>query len=125
MTDWTATFPAADVEQAPRRFELGGQAVLVAMVDGEPHAVSDACLHKGVSLEGGLCKDGFITCPSHWWRYDLRDGSLQGSPGEHLATFPCRIVDGVIEVAVPAASPTLSLREQLLAHARAGRSEGA
>lgn len=121
MSDWTPTFRVEDVDAAPKRFEQAGQAALIAMVDGAPHAVADACLHKGVSLEGGVCKDGFVTCPSHWWRYDLRDGALQGSPGEGLKTFPCRVVDGVIEVELPAATPVLSLREQLLAHARAGR----
>lgn len=125
MPEWTPTLRTDDVALAPRRFEARGTSILVAMVDGEPHAVADSCLHKGVSLEGGMCKDGFITCPSHWWRYDLRDGSLQGSPGEHLATYPCRVVDGVVEVDLPDAAPTLSLREQLLAHARSGRSHDA
>lgn len=125
MPEWTPTLRVVDLDEGPRRFESDGRAVLVAMVDGRPHAVADACLHKGVSLEGGVCKDGFISCPSHWWRYDLRDGALQGSPGESLATYPCRVVDGVVEVELPDPVPTLSLREQLLAHARAGRTDDA
>lgn len=124
MTNWTPTF-RVDELVAPRRFEDGGHAVLVAVVDGQPRAVADSCLHKGASLEGGVCRQGVVTCPSHWWRYDLRDGGLQGSPGVHLATFPCRIVDGIIEVALPDPTPSLSLRQQLLAHARSGRSSNA
>lgn len=124
MAEWTPTFAVDDLA-VPRRFEHSGSAVLVAMVDGRPHAVADACLHKGVSLEGGVCKDGVVTCPSHWWRYDLRDGALQGSPGEYLDSYPCRIADGVVEVQMPEAATALSLREQLLAHARSGRSSDA
>lgn len=124
MAEWTPTFAVDDLA-VPRRFEHSGSAVLVAMVDGRPHAVADACLHKGVSLEGGVCKDGVVTCPSHWWRYDLRDGALQGSAGEYLDSYPCRIADGVVEVQMPEAAPALSLREQLLAHARSGRSSDA
>lgn len=124
MAEWTPTFAVDDLA-VPRRFEHAGSAVLVAMVDGRPHAVADACLHKGVSLEGGVCKDGVVTCPSHWWRYDLRDGALQGSPGEYLDSYPCRIADGIVEVQMPEAAPALSLREQLLAHARSGRSSDA
>lgn len=124
MAEWTPTFAVDDLA-VPRRFENAGSAVLVAMVDGRPHAVADACLHKGVSLEGGVCKDGVVTCPSHWWRYDLRDGALQGSPGEYLDSYPCRIADGIVEVQMPEAAPALSLREQLLAHARSGRSSDA
>jgi 3-phenylpropionate/trans-cinnamate dioxygenase ferredoxin subunit len=92
--------------------------VLVAMVDEAPRAVSADCLHKGASLEGGVCRDGIITCPSHWWRYDLRDGSLQGTPGAGLTVYPARVHEGIVEVELPVATPALTLREALLAHAR-------
>ena len=115
---WTPTFAVDSVVAAPRRFDHGSLGVLVAMVDGESRAVSADCLHKGASLEGGICREGVITCPSHWWRYDLRDGALQGSPGVHLGVFPSRIVDGIIEVDLPPTAPTPSLREVLIAHAR-------
>ena len=115
---WTPTFAAVDVEGAPRRYDHGSVGVLVAMVDGLPRAVSADCLHKGAALEGGVCRDGIITCPSHWWRYDLRDGALQGTPGAALTVYPARVSDGVIEVDLPEPTRTRSLRETLLAHAR-------
>ena len=118
MNAWTATFTVAELTDAPRRFEHGPLGVLVAVVDGEPRAVSDSCLHKGVSLAGGVCRDGVITCPSHWWRYDLRDGSLQGTPGAGLAVYPARVSNGIIEVQLPEAAAAMSMREVLLAHAR-------
>lgn len=121
---WTATFAVADVAEAPRRFEHGALGILVAMVDGRPRAVSADCLHRGASLEGGVCRDGVITCPSHWWRYDLRDGSLQGTPGASLTVYPARVMDGTIEVELPEPVAHLSLREALLAHAR-GEDTGA
>ena len=117
-TAWTPTFTEAEVSVEPRRFDHGGLGVLVALVDGQPRAVSADCLHKGASLEGGVCRDGIITCPSHWWRYDLRDGSLQGTPGAALTVYPARVSDGVIEVDLPEPTRTRSLRETLLAHAR-------
>lgn len=114
---WTPTFPVESLA-APRRFDHGSIGVLVAMVDGDPRAVSAACLHKSASLEGGVCRDGIITCPSHWWRYDLRDGSLQGTPGSGLTVYPARVREGIVEVELPVATATPSLREVLLAHAR-------
>lgn len=117
-TAWTPTFTEADVSIEPRRFDHGGLGVLVALVDGQPRAVSADCLHKGASLEGGVCRDGIITCPSHWWRYDLRDGALQGTPGAALTVYPARVSDGVIEVDLPEPTRARSLRETLLAHAR-------
>ncbi len=115
---WTPTFAVGELGDAPRRFDHGSDGVLVAMVDSEPRAVSAACLHKGASLEGGICRDGIITCPSHWWRYDLRDGSLQGTPGSGLKVYPARVRDGMVEVELPEASSAPSLRDVLLAHAR-------
>jgi nitrite reductase/ring-hydroxylating ferredoxin subunit len=118
VSDWTPTFLVEEVADAPRRFDHDGAGVLVGLVDGEPRAMSDSCLHKGVSLAGGVCRDGVITCPSHWWRYDLRDGSLQGTPGRGLAVYPARVTEGMIEVRLPEAAPAMSMRELLLAHAR-------
>jgi len=121
---WTPTFPVESLA-APRRFDHGSIGVLVAMVDGDPRAVSAACLHKGASLEGGVCRDGIITCPSHWWRYDLRDGVLQGTPGTALTVYPARVVEGVVEVSLPEPRQERSLRETLLAHARGEDVDGA
>lgn len=115
---WVPTYPVESVTQTPRRFDHGAIGVLVAVVDGLPRAVSAECLHKGASLEGGVCRDGVITCPSHWWRYDLRDGALQGTPGAALTVYPARVSDGVIEVDLPEPTRARSLRETLLAHAR-------
>ncbi len=121
---WRPTFPVESLAN-PRRFDHGSIGVLVAMVDGDPRAVSAACLHKGASLEGGVCRDGIITCPSHWWRYDLRDGSLQGTPGSGLTVYPARVREGVVEVSLPEARQARSLRETLLAHARGEDVNGA
>lgn len=115
---WTPTYAVEEVVAAPRRYDHGTLGVLIAMVDGLPRAVSADCLHKGASLEGGVCRDGIITCPSHWWRYDLRDGALQGTPGAGLTVYSARVNDGVIDVELPPAAPARSMRETLLAHAR-------
>lgn len=115
---WTPTFTIDELTEAPRRFDHGGLGILVAIVDDTPRAVAADCLHKGASLEGGVCRDGIITCPSHWWRYDLRDGSLQGTPGAALTVYPARVTDGMVEVELPPVTRAPSLREALLAHAR-------
>lgn len=122
---WVATHALDDVRERPMPFSHGSLRVLVALVDGEPRAVEDACLHRGAALSGGICRDGIITCPSHWWRYDLRDGALQGSPGRRLPTFECRVSGDTIEVLLPDETREPSLREILLAHARETRPQHA
>ena len=121
-SDWHRTVPATEAISAPVRVDVAGNPVLVHVIDGSAYAVADACLHRGLSLQGGRCVDGVITCPEHWWRYDLRTGDHLGSPGEALPTYPARIAaDGVIEVLGEAPPTEMSLRETLLAHARAAR----
>lgn len=122
---WVATHSIDDVRDRPMAYSHGSLRVLVAWVDGQPRAVEDSCLHKGAALSGGVCRDGVITCPSHWWRYDLRDGRLQGSPDLRLPTYPCRVVDDRIEVLLPEPAAAPSLREALLAHARETRPQHA
>ena len=116
---WVDVGLIGDFREAPGRASANGFNALVSVVDGAPYAVEDSCLHRGASLVGGVCHDGSITCPSHWWRYDLRTGELHGTPGQHLRTFACRVNGDHIEVLFPPEAPRLSMREMLLAHARA------
>ena len=118
---WVATHSIESVQGGPMSFLYGDLRVLVAVVDGLPRAVEDACLHRRAALSNGTCRDGIVTCPSHWWRYDLRDGRLQGADDLRLPTYPCRVSQGVIEVHLPDPTQAPSLREALLAHAREGR----
>ena len=119
---WYRATSAEVARRAPTRVDVVGNPVLITVIDDQAYAVADACLHRGLSLEGGRCVDGIITCPEHWWRYDLRTGEHLGTPGEYLPTYPARIdEDGFVEVQLATVTPALSLRETLLAHARAGR----
>jgi nitrite reductase (NADH) small subunit len=96
-------------------------AALVAMVDGAPFAIEDRCPHRSGVLSEGLLRDGVVTCPEHWWRFDVRTGARTDHPEQSLTRYPARVVGGWIEVAFPTTPPPLlSIREVLLAHARAG-----
>nr|MDA8434614.1 Rieske (2Fe-2S) protein [Actinomycetales bacterium] len=78
----------ADLErlraQGRLRLEADGCAVLLALVDGDVHAVDDACRHRGTALSGGLLRDGIVTCPAHLWQYDVRTGRRHDTQGEAL-----------------------------------------
>jgi len=100
------------------RVEMDGCAVLVALVDGELHAVDDACRHRGTALSGGLLRDGIVTCPAHLWRYDVRTGHRHDTDGEALTTYRVEVVGDTVEVTVPDLTRPPTMREILLAHAR-------
>lgn len=98
---------------------VDGRPVLLTRVDGTPHAIADVCPHNGATLSGGVLRDGCVTCPAHLWRFSVVDGTKQGSPQVQVAVYPVRVTDdGWIEVDLPPVTPTRSLRETLLAHAR-------
>jgi nitrite reductase (NADH) small subunit len=106
-------------ESEPYRVVLDGQAILLTKIDGEPHAISDVCPHNGSSLSEGLIKDGCVTCSAHLWRFSLHDGARQGMPEVRVMVYGTRLTaDGWVEIEVPPAPITRSLRETLLAHAR-------
>jgi len=92
--------------------------VAVFNVGGALYALEGRCLHRGGVLADGAVRDGVVTCPLHWWRYDVRTGERIGCPDLRLSSYPVRVSAGRVEVLVPAAGAALSLRERLLAAGR-------
>lgn len=106
-------------ESGAHRVVLSGQPILLTRLEGRPHAITDVCPHNGASLSDGIIKDGCVTCPAHLWRFSLHDGERQGTPEVRLRVYPTRLTaEGWVEVDVPVPTPTRSLRDTLLAHAR-------
>lgn len=119
-------------EGAARAIVVDGRPIAVWRVDGALRAYSGACLHRGGPLAEGYVRDGTVTCPLHWWRYDLRTGSLVGRPEVRLAAYSVVEVHGRIVVEVPASvaaagdpGTEASIRERLLRHARSASAVGA
>lgn len=54
--------------------------IVVALVDGCPFAIEDACPHSGVSLSTGKLRGHVIRCPGHDWDIDVRSGAVVVPP---------------------------------------------
>jgi nitrite reductase/ring-hydroxylating ferredoxin subunit len=50
--------------------------VLVAIVDGAPYAIEDACNHAGASLSEGDRRGACVVCPMHGYAFDVKTGRL-------------------------------------------------
>jgi nitrite reductase/ring-hydroxylating ferredoxin subunit len=50
--------------------------VLVALDDGVPVAIEDACNHAGASLSEGGRKGRCVSCPMHGYLFELSTGRL-------------------------------------------------
>ncbi len=109
----------------------GDLEVAVFNVGGELFAIDNACAHTGGPLVDGLVRDGVVTCPLHWWRYDLATGERRGAPHIRQSTYPVTVEDDGVVVELPEPRPRRGMREMLLQHAaewnathRSGEEEG-
>lgn len=105
--------------------EAGGREIAVFHTDQGLFAVDNRCAHRGGPLAEGRVADGIVTCPWHWWRYDLTTGRLRGSGTISLPTHPVTVRGGmvVVEAPEPVEEPR-SVRDRLLEHARTWSREG-
>jgi nitrite reductase/ring-hydroxylating ferredoxin subunit len=93
--------------------------VCVVKGDGDEFvAMLDRCPHRDIPLSGGLVKDGMLTCPGHFWRFDLTTGQRSDLPEVQLTRYATRVRNGWVEASVPPSAPRRSMREWLLAQAR-------
>lgn len=87
-------------------------------------AMLDRCPHRDIPLSQGLVKDGMLTCPGHFWRFDLTTGERSDLPEVQVTLYPARVMDGWVEVSLPPPAPRRSMREWLLAQDRADVGRG-
>jgi 3-phenylpropionate/trans-cinnamate dioxygenase ferredoxin subunit len=70
-------------------------------VDGRFYAFDAYCPHNGWPLKWGAIDRGTLVCALHLWRFDLATGAALDPPmADCLQTYPTRVVDDVVEVAL-------------------------
>ena len=101
MTDFVE---AARLDQIPAGtswfVRIADKDIALFNIDGNIYAIADTCAHQGSSLAQGKLEGKVVTCRSHGWRYDLTTGYVTSSPGFGVASYPVKVVDGKIMVAV-------------------------
>lgn len=93
-----------------------GRVVVVRFGD-EVRAYRNRCLHQESPLAEGWVRDGVLSCPLHFWRYDVATGELRNGLG-CLERYAIEYEGGIAHVIVPEDAPARSLREELLERAR-------
>lgn len=103
---WHLLLPEKDFpEEGKATARLSGWHVLVVRSDGGFHAVNDRCTHQAALISKGRIRRGTVMCPLHGARFEVASGRCIGGTYRDLRTFPVRVADGVIEVAVPDEPP--------------------
>ncbi|MDF5734458.1 MULTISPECIES: Rieske (2Fe-2S) protein [unclassified Nostoc] len=62
------------------------------------YAIDNRCPHMGFPLHGSTCKNGIVTCPWHYARFDLASGGTFDSWADDVPSFGVEIRDGEVWV---------------------------
>ncbi len=62
------------------------------------YAIDNRCPHMGFPLHGSTCKNGIVTCPWHYARFDLASGGTFDSWADDVPCFGVEIRDGEVWV---------------------------
>ncbi len=81
-----------------KKIELNGEEILLINMKGSIYAVEAECPHQGAPLAAAILKEGYLSCPRHGYRYDLKDGSCKDFPEYRLKTWPVHVENGEIIV---------------------------
>lgn len=94
---------------------LEKQAIALFYSDNKVYAIDNRCPHMGFPLLGSTCKDGIVTCPWHYARFDLNSGGTFDSWADDVRSFPVEIRDGDVWVNVaPQVDPYAHQRQRLV-----------
>ncbi|MDY6773595.1 MAG: non-heme iron oxygenase ferredoxin subunit [Candidatus Nanohaloarchaea archaeon] len=63
-------------------FEVAGEEILVARVDGEFYAIGNVCTHQQCHLSDGWLEDRSVVCPCHSAKFDLETGEVERPPAD-------------------------------------------
>lgn len=84
------------------RFDVsaGGQdeSFVITHVDNRISVFRNACVHQGMTLDGGMMDDGIIVCPWHGFKFEATSGECVSAPGAQLEQIPTRVDDGHVWV---------------------------
>ncbi len=100
---FTAVAAAEDIKEKNfSTFEINGIGIVICRFRDEYFAIENQCSHAMEAFDNGRMRGYRIICPLHGGSFDIRDGSCTGAPAKKpIRSFPLRIVDGKIEVALP------------------------
>jgi nitrite reductase/ring-hydroxylating ferredoxin subunit len=79
---------------------VAGKDVALFNVEGTIYAMEDSCLHQGLSLGTSKLEGNIVTCRGHGWRYNVTTGKTLHVRDYGVATYPVKVVDGKIMVAI-------------------------
>jgi 3-phenylpropionate/trans-cinnamate dioxygenase ferredoxin subunit len=87
-------------------FTIASKCLALFNVAGTIHAIDDTCPHAGGSLGTSRLDGTIVTCRAHGMKFDVTTGCFAGGTGFGVASYPVKVVDGKIMVAIGATEKT-------------------
>jgi len=87
-----------------RTIHASGRAFALWNLDGQFFCIDDACPHRGGPLGAGTLENNTVCCPLHGWAFDPRTGDCLTRPDRPVRTYPTRVVDGWVQIAIEPAT---------------------
>lgn len=89
-----------------KEYQVDGQSVCVANIDGKYFAINNVCSHEGGPLADGELQGYEVECPWHQSKFDMRTGEVKAPPAvEPQATYEVRIFGEDIMLKAGSSSP--------------------
>jgi nitrite reductase (NADH) small subunit len=76
-----------------RMVTVSGRHVALFRLGDEFFALDNMCLHRGGPLCDGQIENDVVTCPWHFWSYEIRTGTMVQDPRVGVSKHDVR-VDG-------------------------------
>ncbi len=85
-------------EQGSLVVNLEKQPIALFYANESVYAIDNRCPHMGFPLQGSTCKDGIVTCPWHYARFDLASGGTFDAWADDVRSFPVELRSGEVWV---------------------------
>ncbi|TCT42747.1 nitrite reductase small subunit NirD [Martelella mediterranea] len=79
-----------------------GRIAVFRTAEDEVFAIDDRCPHKGGPLSEGMVHGRAVTCPLHNMVISLESGTAQGADEGEVQTYPVRVENGRLSIALSA-----------------------
>jgi nitrite reductase (NADH) small subunit/3-phenylpropionate/trans-cinnamate dioxygenase ferredoxin subunit len=90
------------VEEVPpgtgRVVDVAGAPVALFNVGGRFHAIANTCPHQGGPLGEGFLDGCIVTCPWHFWQFDVTKGQASEFPEMTIDRYVVKVEAGEVHV---------------------------
>ena len=102
---WTPVCDVVDIPRLGARVlerpgDARGNVAIFRTGDDRVFALADRCPHRGGPLSQGIVHGDRVACPLHNWNIELNSGAAIAPDEGCAATYPVRIEDGHVFVAL-------------------------